>query len=114
MIKNLHFIIFIFLISLLNAQSFDSKGNLFLRNDYAVFFEEAYQTYPEIPRGYLEAFAYHNTRIHHNTKNNTTESCSQMPFYFGVMGLIENGKNVFKNNLETVSNSSGYSKKQIN
>lgn len=113
MIKNLHFIIFIFLISLLNAQSFDSKGNLFLRNDYAVFFEEAYQTYPEIPRGYLEAFAYHNTRIHHNTKNNTTESCSQMPFYFGVMGLIENGKNVFKNNLETVSNLSGYSKKQI-
>ncbi|CAF3326961.1 unnamed protein product [Rotaria sp. Silwood2] len=36
-----------------------------------------------------------------------------MPFYFGVMGLIENGKSVFKNNLKTVAVLSGYSTKEI-
>lgn len=111
--KILHFIIYIFIFQLLSAQDFDSKGNLYLRDNFAAYFNEAYQLYPNIPRGYLEAFAYHNTRIHHNTSTNTSPNCTQMPAYFGVMGLIEDGKNVFKNNLYTVSNLSGFTVKDI-
>lgn len=113
MIKILHFISCFFIISILVAQNYNTNGNLILRNEYSGYFDEAYSKYPEIPRGYLEAFAYHNTRLHHNTNINTTPSCTQMPFYYGVMGLIEDGKGVFKNNLQTVANLSGYTIKQI-
>ena len=36
-------------------------------------------------------------------------SCVGLPQAYGVMGLIANGKNYFRNNLVTVSQLSGYS-----
>lgn len=113
MVKFLHFIFSILIISNAIAQQYDTKGNLILRNDYSIYFEEAYLNNPEIPKGFLEAFAYHNTRIHHNTTQNTSQSCAQKPFYFGVMGLIEDGKNVFKNNLKYIAQLSGYTENSI-
>jgi N-acetyl-anhydromuramyl-L-alanine amidase AmpD len=72
---------------------------------YAEYFEEAYQKHPSVPRGLLEAVAYTNTRIKHLTP---TPSCQDLPVYHGVMGLIEDGKGYFQNNLLKVAALSGY------
>ncbi len=72
---------------------------------YDAFFEEAYQKHPTVPRGVLEAVAYTNTRMRHVTP---APSCQELPTYYGVMGLVENGKGYFKNSLLTVAELSGY------
>jgi N-acetyl-anhydromuramyl-L-alanine amidase AmpD len=84
------------------------SGQLLLAqpNPYAAYFEEAYQKHPSVPRGLLEAVAYTNTRLQHLTP---TPSCQEIPVYHGVMGLIEDGKGYFQNNLIKVSTLSGYS-----
>ena len=58
---------------------------------YGAYFAEAYRTYPDVPAGLLEAVAYTNTRIHHLPPN-TDSSCTGLPLYVGVMGLVEDGK----------------------
>lgn len=78
-----------------------------LTNDYSDYFREAYQQFPDIPRGILEAVAYGNTRIYHITHIPDEESCTGIPFVYGVMGLTLDGKNYFKNNLAYVSSLSG-------
>lgn len=105
--KRILFFLFI-LVALLSQ----GKGNLFLRNNYLGYFNEAYSQNPMIPRGFLEAFAYHNTRLQHIDES-FEESCVQMPKYWGVMGLIENGKGVFYDNLYLVAELSGYSADDI-
>jgi N-acetyl-anhydromuramyl-L-alanine amidase AmpD len=82
--------------------------------EYAAYFKEAYKKYPNIPNGVLEAVAYTNTRTHHlMPDNDPVGSCTDMPKYYGVMGLVEDGKNYFKNNLQTVADLSGYSVAEI-
>lgn len=77
---------------------------------YAEYFEEAYQKHPSVPRGLLEAVAYTNSRMEHLTP---TPSCQDVPVYYGVMGLIEDGKGYFQNNLLKVAALSGYSVEDI-
>ncbi|MDX1906569.1 MAG: CUB domain-containing protein [Bacteroidia bacterium] len=75
------------------------------RNPYAAFFEEAYQKYPSVPRGFLEAVAYTNTRMNHVTPD---VGCMDQPTYYGVMGLVGDGKGYFQNSLQRVAELSGY------
>lgn len=77
---------------------------------FAAYFEEAYETYPSIPKGVLEAVAWTNTRIRHL---DATPSCQGLPQYHGVMGLVEDGKGYFQNSLSTVARLSGYSAAEI-
>jgi len=81
-------------------------------NNYATFFSEAYQEHPSIPKGILEAVAFTNTRFSHITSNEP-ESCTGMPRAYGVMGLVADGKNYFRNNLTLVSQLSGYTVDEI-
>ncbi len=91
-----------------------AKTNPVTPNPYEAYFDKAYQMYPEIPRGALEAVAYNNTRFNHITHvGNESESCIGIPNAYGVMGLTLDGKNYFKNNLLEVSKLSGYSKDEM-
>jgi hypothetical protein len=99
---------------LFSSVSIFAFQNVEVINPYASYFEEAYQQYPEIPRGVLEAVAFTNTHFNHITHQSGEEgSCVGMPQAYGVMGLILDGKNYFRNNLETVSINSGYSVNEI-
>ncbi|GAB4283034.1 MAG: hypothetical protein Kow0068_07780 [Marinilabiliales bacterium] len=77
-------------------------------NKVKQFFKSAYNDYPEVPAGVLEAVSYHYTHFRHISYN-TPESCTGMPRVYGVMGLTLDGKNYFRDNLKTVSKLSGYS-----
>ena len=83
------------------------------RETYKKDFAEAYKQNLTIPAGLLEAVAWNNTRIRHIS--HIDESCKkgQLPFFYGVMGLVLNGQDYFKNNLITISKLSGYSKEEI-
>lgn len=63
-----------------------------------------------IPRGVLEAISYSNTRFHHL---DSTYRCTGLPISYSIMGLVENGKNYFHDNLLIVSAESGYSSVSI-
>ncbi len=76
------------------------------------YFEEAYATYPEIPKGILEAVSFTMTRFYH-VDSTGEESCIGLPRVYGVMGLTLNGKNYFRNNLVKVSQLSGISISEI-
>jgi N-acetyl-anhydromuramyl-L-alanine amidase AmpD len=80
---------------------------------YSNYFSEAYQLYPDVPKGLLEAVAYSNTHIRHITPQIEPASCSGMPFSYGVMGLVLDGKNYFRENLKKVSTLSGIATQEI-
>jgi hypothetical protein len=83
-------------------------------NNFSAYFEKAYQLHPGIPKGILEAVAYTNTHFHHITHQPGEEgSCAGLPNYYGVMGLVADGKNYFRNNLSLVSAYSGISATEI-
>lgn len=71
-------------------------------NPYASHFNEAYQLYPDLPRGILEAVAFTNTRFEFLGEN-TPESCMGLPRAYGVFGLVADGKAYFNNNLLLVA-----------
>ena len=73
--------------------------DLAFNHQYDSYFQTAYANYPNIPRGLLEAIAYTNTRIYHLSPTPEHSSCMGLPAYYGVMGLVENGKGWFRNNL---------------
>ncbi|MBI3512411.1 MAG: N-acetylmuramoyl-L-alanine amidase [Bacteroidetes bacterium] len=81
------------------------------KNNYTTYFEEAYATYPDIPRGILEAVAFTNTKFNQLTGNEI--GCMGMPVKFSVMGLMENGQNWFRNNLAVVDSFSVYTSQEI-
>lgn len=84
------------------------------RNAYQSYFEEAYRLYPNIPKGILEAVAETNTHLKHIThEKGEAESCSGVPFTYGVMGLTLDGKGHFNENLKKVAGLSQYSIEQI-
>lgn len=80
-------------------------------NIYESEFDAAYQQYPNVPRGVLEAVSHTMTRFQH--LSNTTESCTGIPKTYGVMGLTLDGKDYFNNNLLYVSQVSGISTNDI-
>lgn len=81
-------------------------------NNYVVHFNEAYQLYPELPRGILEGVAFINTRFEHLDAS-TPESCTGMPRAFTVMGLVRDGKGWFRNNMNEVARTSRTSAEEM-
>lgn len=101
MIKN---VLFLVVFTLFGFTLF-AQQNKYPNNQFQNEFNQAYQQYPDVPRGVLEAVAYTNTRFQH--LDNTEEACTGIPLAFGVMGLTLDGKNYFRNNLNYVSQLSG-------
>lgn len=80
-------------------------------NLFKTEFNAAYEAFPVIPRGILEGVAYAQTRIRHINGNH--QSCTGIPQVKGVMGLTEDGKGYFKNNLNYISSISRFGVSQI-
>lgn len=89
-----------------------AQRSLLKENKYQQYFDEAYSLYPDIPQGILEAISFTNTRFEHIDAT-YAESCTGMPKAYGVMGLILDGKNYFRNNLIYISELTGYSVEDI-
>ncbi|MEL6729911.1 MAG: CUB domain-containing protein [Bacteroidota bacterium] len=77
---------------------------------YKAYFDEAYRQFPTIPEGLLESVAYNNTRLNHLSGKT---SCQDLPDYYGVMGLVADGKDYFQNSLAKVASLSRYSEEEI-
>ena len=73
-------------------------GTLSAQNEAYPYFNAAYNQYPDIPRGMLEAISYTQTHVRH-VKPSEDASCTGMPQYVGIMGLVADGKGVFRENL---------------
>ena len=74
-------------------------------------FQLAEQQCPSLPKGLLKAVSYTNTQCHHLTDADYTipaDDPAAMPRAYGMMGLVRDGKGVFRENLLTVSQLSGY------
>ena len=72
----------------------------------------AYQQYPDVPKGMLEAISFTTTHFS-NITDATPESCFGLPHVYGVMGLTEDGQGYFNNNLAMVAKLSGYPQNAI-
>lgn len=77
-------------------------------NTYQQEMNVAYQQYPNVPKGILEAVSYKMTHFSHLDES-TPASCFGLPRVYGVMGLTENGEGYFRSNLNLVAQLSGYS-----
>jgi hypothetical protein len=101
------------LLPLLVVISFQISAKTYKQpNPYQQYFDKAYNQYPSIPKGMLEAVSHTMTHFKH-IDINEPESCSGLPRVYGVMGLTLDGKNYFRNNLISVSKISGYTTNDI-
>lgn len=87
---------FIYLIFALQINAF-SQG---------AYFNSAYQQYPNIPKGFLEAISFTHTRMEPIT-NDAIEGCSGMPIPYGIMGLFDDGRGYFIENGKRIEKLSG-------
>ena len=94
-----------------------SKVGLAQNNElqkYKSAFEVAYEACPDIPKGLLEAISFTNTHCHHLTDANYFhDGPDAMPRAYGLMGLVKDGKNYFRENLHLISELSGISEAEI-
>lgn len=97
----------------LQGQTTQSTWEISPHHQYDSYFQQAYQLYPSIPKGILEAIAYTNTHIRHVQPKAEHPSCMQLPDRYGVMGLILDPQQYFKSSLLTVAQYSDYSTNQI-
>ena len=114
---------FIFIICLLFAfssripaqivPSFSADYSTAPTSDYAPFFAEAYQLYPNIPKGILEAVAYTRTHMRHLNPVEEAPSCIGLPAQYGIMGLVMDGENYFESNGLLVASLAPYTVEQI-
>ena len=82
--------------------------------NYNSAFKAAYQACPDIPKGWLEAISFTNTRCNHLTDANYFHDGPEaMPRAYGLMGLVKDGKGYFRENLHFVSELSGISEAEI-
>ena len=82
--------------------------------NYNAVFDAAYQHYPDIPQGMLEAISFTNTHCHHlSDANYFHDGPDAMPRAYGLMGLVKDGKGYFRENLHMVSELSGISESEI-
>ncbi|MCW3078540.1 MAG: N-acetylmuramyl-L-alanine amidase, negative regulator of AmpC, AmpD [Bacteroidetes bacterium] len=102
------FILLLFTVSVL----FTNANDLQINNPYSNYFKKAYSVNPSIPKGMLEAVAFTQSRFQHLDDTNEP-SCIGYPRTYGVMGLILDGKDYFRNNLLRVSQLSGFSPEAI-
>ena len=70
----------------------------------SVGFKTAYDTYPAVPEGMLEAMAWYHS---HGVNLKPTENCTGIPTGFGLFNLIENGKGFFQRSAFRVEKWSG-------
>ncbi len=99
---------------LLFLLSFFGKAQTKELQNYNSVFDAAYQAYPDIPRGLLEAISFTNTHCHHLTDANYFhDGPDAMPRAYGLMGLVKDGKDYFRENLHLVSELSGISEMEI-
>ncbi len=89
-----------------------NASELLIENPFSRSFKKAYSLYPSVPKGILEAVSFTQTRFQHLT-NNAEPSCIGYPATYGVMGLVLDGKNYFRNNLSRISQLSGFSEEAI-
>ena len=71
-------------------------------------FREAYQLYPSVPRGVLEAVSYTYTRFSHLSLVDNQEDEGSVPNTYGLMGLTLDGRGFFRDNLRYVSELSSF------
>lgn len=108
------FFLFSFASMLVKAGQTHEQSDALPVNSFQQFFEKAYQEHPSIPQGILEAVAYTNSRFHHIEHTaGDAESCMDLPKYYGVMGLVMDGKNYFQTNLHTVASLSRFTMDEI-
>ena len=90
----------------------DSQVESLLRRQYQEVkprFDEAYQEYPSVPRGVLEAVAFQYTRFDPNVRMDTVETDpSEIPRTYSIMGLTLHGKGVFRENARLLAEQSPY------
>ena len=99
---------------LLFLLSFFGKAQTKELQNYKSAFEVAYKACPDIPQGMLEAISFTNTHCHHLTDANYFhDGPDAMPRAYGLMGLVKDGKNYFRENLHFVSGLSGISEMEI-
>jgi len=104
----------LFLLLAAPAISFNSTFISPSSHQFDESYEAAYAMHPEIPKGLLEAVSFSYNRINHITYDSSSVySCIGLPRTYGIMGLTENGKGFFKNNLKYVSVLSGFSKEEL-
>ncbi len=97
-------LLFVVICTFILSNAFSSPE--YPENTFTKDFQKAYQVYPSVPKGILEAIAFTQTRF--VDLKDQESSCIGYPQALGVMGLIENGKNYFRNNLHYVAELSGY------
>lgn len=94
-------------------RDYDRQVEHFMYKQYdeiSHWFEEAYQEYPSIPRGMLEAVAFQYTRFSPNISTDILESDpTEMPRIYSVMGLTLHGKGVFRENARLLARTTPYS-----
>lgn len=102
----------IVLISILPILGWASKihGGFQPVHTFDGIFEEAYSQYPNIPRGILEAFAWHESHFSHLGSGLEEASCTGLPQKFGVMGLMDDPSGTFRSTLSQLSAWSGIPK----
>ena len=84
------------------------------KQNYPSAFNAAYQACPDVPKGLLEAVSFTNTHCHHLTDANYHhDGPDAMPRAYGLMGLVRDGKNYFRENLHLVAELSGISEEEI-
>lgn len=82
--------------------------------NYKSAFDAAYEACPTIPKGLLEAVSFTNTHCNHLTDDNYFhDGPDAMPRAYGLMGLVRDGKNYFRENLHLVSELSGILETEI-
>ena len=69
--------------------SFAQQQNL-PTNPHQNLFDVAYQQYPDVPKGMLEAVSFTMTRFRHI--ENEHQGCAGLPLVYGVMGLTLDGE----------------------
>lgn len=85
-----------------------------LSQNHKPAFDAAYTACPDIPQGLLEAISFTNTHCNHLTDANYFHDGPEaMPRAYGLMGLVKDGKNYFRENLHLVAELSGISEAEI-
>jgi len=85
-----------------------------VNQEYNSAFEAAYEVCPDVPQGLLEAVSFTNTHCYHLTDANYFhDGPDVMPRAYGLMGLVRDGKDYFRENLHLVSEISGLSEEEI-
>lgn len=80
--------------------------------NYQQEFEAAYNEFPIIPKGILEAVSFAQTRFTHYD-GSQLESCIGIPKVYGVMGLTLDGADYFHENLNYIASLTSFSVEEI-